>query len=486
MSRINNIKELARMGYRPGEIAKETGADIKTVKKYLGADDFSPQLPFKQDKPSKLDPYRETVDKWLEEDKQNWYKQKHTAKRILDRLREEFPDFEGSYSMVQRYVKTTRAAAVNKANQELVWHPGEAQVDFGEADFIDGGVKNRKKFLTVSFPYSNNGYSQVFGGETAECVCQGLKDIFTYIGKVPKLLVFDNATGVGRRVGNQIRETELFLRFRNHYGVPIRFCNPDAGYEKGNVERKVGYNRSNLFVPVPVFNDLIQYNKDLLDSHQKKAGEAHYKKLELIGTLFLEDAAAMNPLPEKPFDVCRYVWMKADGYGKVCLNGRHYYSTSPELSKHEVMLGIRAHHVDVYRKDGKLLVSHSRQYGERRTDTTDHSTSLAVLLRNTGAWHNSGVREYMPEGLRTMLDEQSRSELKEHLKLLQNLSRDYGFDNALAAMEEAVKRGRLNLCDTAVLAARMAGYGLETPPDTGPDLRVYDETFLVRREVQPS
>lgn len=62
-------------------------------------------------------------------------------------------------------------------------------MDFGEADFYEAGTLIRKKYLTVSFPYSNDGYSQVFGGETAECVCQGLQDIFEFIGGVPPLLV---------------------------------------------------------------------------------------------------------------------------------------------------------------------------------------------------------------------------------------------------------------------------------------------------------
>lgn len=76
------------------------------------------------------------------------------------------------------------------------------QVDFGEADFYEAGKLCHKKYLTVSFPYSNDGYSQVFGGETAECVCQGLQDIFEFIGGVPPLLIFDNAAGVGRRIGD--------------------------------------------------------------------------------------------------------------------------------------------------------------------------------------------------------------------------------------------------------------------------------------------
>ena len=89
-------------------------------------------------------------------------------------------------------------------------------VDFGEADFYESGKLIRKKYLTLTIPYSNDGYSQVFGGETAECVCQGLVDIFDFIGCVPPLLIFDNATGVGRRIGDVIHEAELFPVF-----VPI-------------------------------------------------------------------------------------------------------------------------------------------------------------------------------------------------------------------------------------------------------------------------
>ena len=64
--------------------------------------------------------------------------------------------------------------AVAKASLELIWEPGAAQVDFGEADFIVQGIRTRLKYLVVSFPYSNDSFCQVFGGENSECVCQGL------------------------------------------------------------------------------------------------------------------------------------------------------------------------------------------------------------------------------------------------------------------------------------------------------------------------
>ena len=108
-------------------------------------------------------------------------------------------------------------------------------MDFGEADFNEDTDCVRRKYLTTSFPFSNDGLSQIFGGETAECVCQGLQDVFQYTGGVPYLLVFGNAKGVGRRICEKVMETELFSRFRAHYGFQIRFCNPQAGWEKGSV-----------------------------------------------------------------------------------------------------------------------------------------------------------------------------------------------------------------------------------------------------------
>lgn len=234
MSQVNHIKDLSHCGYRIGEISKITDVDPKTIRKYLKEEDFSPKPPVIAIRISKLDPFKPVIDTWLVEDQKHWYKQRHTAKRVYDRLIEEH-DYTGSYNLVQRYVKQQRIEKQEKAKLELIWAPGSAQVDFGEADFYIDNKLMRMKYLTVSFPHSNDGFSQVFGGETAECVCQGLKDVFKFIGGVPPLMVFDNATGVGRRIGDAIHEAELFSRFRAHYQFRARFCNPYSGWEKGNV-----------------------------------------------------------------------------------------------------------------------------------------------------------------------------------------------------------------------------------------------------------
>ena len=477
MSQINHIKDLSNCGYRISEINEKTGVDPKTIRKYLSQDDFSPLPPIAQQKPSKLDPFKPVIQEWLDEDKKHWRKQHHTAQRVYERLVEEY-GYTGSYSVVQRYIKKCRTIRTEKANLELIWDPGPAQVDFGETDVYESGKLCRKKYLTVSFPYSNDGYSQLFGGETAKCVCQGLLDIFEFIGGVPPLLVFDNATGVGRRVGDAIHESELFSRFRAHYHFRVRFCNPYSGWEKGNVERKVAYNRSNLFVPVPHVNNMEAYNRQLLPRHEKKASELHYKKQIRISDLFEEDRKQFLVLPPKKFNVCRYEWLKADGYGKVCMDGKHFYSTRPENANQKVLVGIRAHAVDILTEGGQLVTSHRRIFGDGRTDSSDYSTTLAVLMKNAGAWENSGIRRETPDALRSYMDAQPKEKLKDCLMIMNELTDQYGFEAAASAMEIACCRGNINICDASVLAARITGYGIYTPPEAGPSLAVYDEAFL--------
>ncbi len=479
MSQVNYIRDLKQSGYRISEIEKITGSDHKTIKKYIDKEDFSPEVPLPTVHPSKLDPFKPIIDAWLEDDKKHWYKQQHTAKRIYDRLVEEH-NYGGSYDIVRRYLKSIRDARKHQhANQELIWDPGCAQADFGEADFYEHGKCVRKKYLVLSFPYSNDGFCQVFGGESAECVCQGLLDIFCFIGGVPWVIVFDNATGIGRRICDVIHESSLFAKFRAHHHFQARFCNPRSGWEKGNVERKVGYERSNLFVPVPCYDDIVVYNRSLLKKHEKKASEIHYKKGEKISVLFEVDCHALMPLPDRKFNVCRYETLAADGYGKICLDGKHYYSTCPEYSgKRDILVGIRAHYIDIYDTQGNIMVRHLRAYGDTRTDVTDYSTTVSMLMHRCGAWHNSGVRREVTDPLREYLDHAERPVLKSCLTLLDELTKEYGFHPAIRAMDLALRDGRISSSDARVIAARITGYGIDTPPADGPSLAVYDKEFI--------
>src|SRR5699024_9889900 len=93
------------------------------------------------------------------------------------------------------------------------------------------GVRMILHVLIVTFPFSNMRYAQAYRGETAECVCHGLRTIFDHVGMVPTMMVFDNATGIGKRIAKQVVETTLFSAFRLHYRAHSRYCNPDSGHD---------------------------------------------------------------------------------------------------------------------------------------------------------------------------------------------------------------------------------------------------------------
>ena len=240
VDKIEDIRKRARDGEPIAAIARALGVSEPTVRKYARMEDLSPEPPRRREPESELlAPYEGTIDSWLDDDCRNWRKQRHTATRVYVRLRDE-EGYAGSYSTVQRYVKRRREEMARERDRRdaegfltLRWLPGEVQVDFGEADFRVRGVTVRGKCLTVSFPHSNVGLTQVFWGETAECVCQGLRNVFEFVGGVPRRAVFDNATEVGRRVGGEARASELFRRFAAHYGLGYTLASPPLGQREG-------------------------------------------------------------------------------------------------------------------------------------------------------------------------------------------------------------------------------------------------------------
>lgn len=142
------------------------------------------------------------------------------------------------------------------------------------------------------------------------------------------------------------------------------------------------------------------------------------------------------------------------------------------------MVGIRAHYIDILEPNGDLLVRHMRQYGNTRTDIIDYSTSLEMLSKNIGAWDNSGFRKDAPELIREYIDNQSHSARKSCVRLLSDLTKQYGYKAAIDALTLSIKSNSVSLSNTAALAARITSYGINTPPEPGPSLAIYDQVFL--------
>ena len=301
MTEISNIRNLYfEEGKSITEINRITGKDRKTIKNYIDKEDWNKEeISEKIEKTfPKLDPYKEEIDKWLTDDKKAKRKQRHTAKRVFDRLIEKYSaEFNCSYRTVAGYyaVRKKEIFSGEKGYIPLEHIAGEAQCDFGDAEYYENGKHYGGKYLNISFPNSNKGYFQLFKGENQECLFEGLISIFEHTGGVPTKIWFDNTSTIVTKVlKNGGRElTDAFLKFKAHYRFDSVFCNPNSGHEKGNVEGKVGYHRRNMLVPVPRFNSLESFNKELLEKCEKDAGREHYRKNSTIEELFAADKSEL-------------------------------------------------------------------------------------------------------------------------------------------------------------------------------------------------
>lgn len=245
MDQIHRIRTyFYEQGKNLSEIAALMNLDWRTVRKYVDMDNFSPDPPAPEKEVqhnSKLNTFKPLIDSWLTADLKAPRKQRHTAKRIHKRLQKEAPGYDCSYRLLVSYV-TEKKKELRLKKQEgalpLDHSPGEAQGDFGTADFYENGkLHHEAKYLVLSFPYSNGGYLQLNYGENMECLLEGLVAIFEHIGGVPTEIWFDNTRTIVTEIikGGGRNITERFQRFSEHYRFKPVFMNPDAGWEKGNV-----------------------------------------------------------------------------------------------------------------------------------------------------------------------------------------------------------------------------------------------------------
>lgn len=475
MSKVNSIREKWRCGQSVSDIAKTVGVSRTTVYKYAAKDDFSAQPKPKQTRSSKLDPYKPAIDQWLDDDRKENPKQRHTAKRIFDRLVEEYAMTDISRTTVERYVGKAKAAlkTTEDAFLDLVWSPAEAQADFGEASFYIKGVRCKLKFFVLVFPFSNVGFVQVLPGENAECVCQGLRNIFDYIGGVPGRIVFDNAAGVGRKLSEGVRTTLVFEQCAAHYGFSYTFCNPYAGHEKGGVENKVGTQRRNLLVPIPHIWDMANYNTRLLNRCMDMAQKDHYLKGEPERQLFQEDVFALSCLPDKPFACVSINYAKADKKGRIRIGGQHWYSTDPTFAGQEMIVALGAFKVTIYSNEAGFVCEHDRAYGSAPTSTTNPASQLAVLAHRPGGWINSQVRAELPDQLRDHFDLLNKPDLSAGLRLMRDQSALSGWDVTVSAMESVFAAcGHIDEPSVSLAAARQVSGTIAY--DEPVDLAVYD------------
>jgi len=211
----------------------------------------------------KLDGFTGVIDQSLGDDQQRPKKQRHTAKRIWERLRAEHA-FTGGYTIVKDYVREQTLGG-QEMFVPLAHPPGDAQADFGEALVVIAGVECKAHYLVVDLPHSDDAFVKAFPAETTEAFCDGHTAAFSYFGGVPRRLVYDNTKlAVARILGDGTRQrTRVFSEFQSHYLFDARFGRPGKGNDTGKVEGLVGYARRNFFVPVPRFPSWEALNADI-------------------------------------------------------------------------------------------------------------------------------------------------------------------------------------------------------------------------------
>jgi len=217
-------------------VAREFGLARKTVNKML---EYSLPPGYRRQKPvrrPKLSAWQGVIDAILQEDKHRPKKQRHTAKRIFERLRAEH-SYAGGYTIVKDYVRRSRISS-QEMFVPLSHAPGEAQADFGEALVVIAGVEQTAHFMVFDLPHSDDCFLQAFPAETTEAFLEGHVRAFQYFGAVPTRILYDNTTlAVARILGDGERQkTRAFSELQSHYLFAEKFGRPGKGSDKGKVE----------------------------------------------------------------------------------------------------------------------------------------------------------------------------------------------------------------------------------------------------------
>ncbi|HEX8376050.1 MAG TPA: IS21 family transposase, partial [Geminicoccaceae bacterium] len=330
----------------------------------------------------KLDAFAATIDRILVADRSAPPKQRHTAKRIHDRLREEH-GFAGGYTIVKNYVRERRAR-VREVFVPLAHPPGHAQADFGEAVAVIGGVERKVHVFCLDLPHSDAGFVKAYPAERLEAFCDGHNAAFAFFGGVPRSILYDNTRlAVARIRGDGTRErTRGFAELRSHYLFLDRFGRPGKGNDKGKVEGLVGYARRNFLVPVPRVESFAALNAQLERRCLDRLDHRVRGHAESIGERLERDLAALQARPAAPYEACERKAARVSAMSLVRFD-RNDYSVPTEYGHRAVL--VRGHVEEVVIACGaETIARHPRSYA-REDFVFDPLHYLALLERKVGA-----------------------------------------------------------------------------------------------------
>ncbi len=407
------------------QTARDFGIDRRTVDKML---QFSVPPGYRRKKPvrrPKLDPFTGIIDQILEANKLEHKKQKHTSRRIFERLRDEY-GFEGGITIVSDYISAARQRQ-REMFVPLSHPPGHAQADFGEAFAIIGGIERKIHFLVIDLPHSDACFVKAYPGETTEAFCDGHVAAFEFFGGVPVSVLYDNTKiAVARILGDGKRKrTRVFSELVSHYLFKDRFGRPGKGNDKGKVEGMVGYTRRNFMVPKPRFARFDDLNDHLAAQCRKRMGDKLRGHNNTIGERLVADVAQLQPLPAVAYDACDKQSVRVSSLSLVRYRGNDYsvptsYGHSQVLVRgyvHEVVIAcgtqIIARHPRSWEKEDYIFDPlHYLALIEQKTNALDQAAPLA-------GWELPDVFATLRRLLEARMGKKGKREFVQVLRLLE-------------------------------------------------------------------
>lgn len=334
----------------------------------------------------KLEPFLPIIYQILEDDRQAPKKQRHTAHRIFERLRDEH-GFAGGETVVKDAVRAWKQSS-QEVFLPLSHPPGEAQVDFGEATIKLDGALTKIALFVMTLPYSGAIFVQAFPRECTQTFLEGHRLAFEHFGGVPRRISYDNSAIAVIEVGQgrQRKLTKEFLRLKSHYLFQEHFCLVRRANEKGHVERLLGTARRNFLVPVPQVASLEQLNETLVERCRQDLAHQTRGKSGPKGELLTEDQEAFLRLPKQPFEARWIDQVSADSQSLVRFD-TNSYSVPVKYAHRKLTVVATVAEVRLVSED--RLVARHRRCWQKEQYLFEPIHYLALLERKPGGFDHA-------------------------------------------------------------------------------------------------
>ncbi len=335
-----------------------------------------------------MDEFKPIIDGWLEADLEVPRKQRHTARRVWQRLIEEHDAGVGE-STVRRYVKTVRDRQAVPLTDVAVpqHHPlgAEAEVDFGSIHVYLNGVLTEVAMFIMRLSASGRSYPRAYLNEAQEVFLDGHVRAFEHFGGIPGRVRYDNLKAAVTKVlrGRNRIEADRFIALRSHYGFDSFFCQPgeEGAHEKGGVEGEVGRFRRRHLVPVPRVTSMAELNELMLAGAIADDARFIAHRRISVGEHFELEGPALAALPGEAFEATVLSSNRVDTKSRVCVRQVHY-SVPARFVRQRLDVRVGAESIEVL--DGAQTVAcHPRGRKGDEVLVLDHY--LEVLARKPGA-----------------------------------------------------------------------------------------------------